>query len=537
MRFTYKKLWKKLIDQNLKKSDLQEMTGLSSRSIAKLGRDENVSMDSLLKICMVLNCGLSEIVDMEEDVPQDKTSSSEPSLFPLIEEIAPVSSAGVDVKFIDLFAGIGGIRKGFEIACDKLGLKSSCVFTSEIKPHAVKVLKQNHPDENIYGDITKVDATQLPDFDFLLAGFPCQAFSAAGKRLGFQDTRGTLFFDVERILKEKQPFGFVLENVEGLVNHDREKASDPIGRTLSTILEHLDILGYKVSWRVLNAKMFGVPQERKRIYIVGTKKECPSLENFSHKINPLGTIIEKGLPTENSAFISQLLKHYPIESLYGKSIKDKRGGANNIHSWDFEYKGPVSARQKELLSAILTSRRKKIWAEQFGIDWMDGMPLTADQIRTFFDAENLDEMLDDLVEKGYLVLEHPKKKVSITQDGSDRVAFERIPDNTKPMGYNIVSGKLSFDFTRILSPDEVTPTLVAMDMATVGVIDNGGLRHLTLREGLRLFGYPDSYSLDDFSKTQKGMDWGYDLLGNTVCVPVIESIADRLVQAYAKEGK
>lgn len=168
---------------------------------------------------------------------------------------------------------------------------------------------------------------------------------------------------------------------------------------------------------------------------------------------------------------------------------------------------------------------------------MDGMPLTADQIRTFFDAENLEEMLDDLVEKGYLVLEHPKKKVSITQDGSDRVAFERIPDNTKPMGYNIVSGKLSFDFTRILSPDEVTPTLVAMDMATVGVIDNGGLRHLTLREGLRLFGYPDSYSLDDFSKTQKGMDWGYDLLGNTVCVPVIESIADRLVQAYAKEGK
>ena len=193
MRFTYKKLWKKLIDQNLKKSDLQEMTGLSSRSIAKLGRDENVSMDSLLKICVVLNCGLSDIVDMEEESSQDKNFLSEQSLFPLSEEITPVLSAGADVKFIDLFAGIGGIRKGFEIACDKLGLKSSCVFTSEIKPHAVQVLKQNHPEENVYGDITKVDAAQLPDFDFLLAGFPCQAFSAAGKRLGFQDTRGTLF--------------------------------------------------------------------------------------------------------------------------------------------------------------------------------------------------------------------------------------------------------------------------------------------------------------------------------------------------------
>ncbi len=521
MRFTYKKLWKKLIDQNLKKSDLQEMTGLSSRSIAKLGRDENVSMDSLLKICMVLNCGLSEIVDMEEDVPQDKTFSSEPSLFPLIEEIAPVSSAEADVKFIDLFAGIGGIRKGFEIACDKLGLKSSCVFTSEIKPHAVKVLKQNHPDENIYGDITKVDAAQLPDFDFLLAGFPCQAFSAAGKRLGFQDTRGTLFFDVERILKEKQPFGFVLENVEGLVNHDREKASDPIGRTLSTILEHLDMLGYKVSWRVLNAKMFGVPQERKRIYIVGTKKECPSLENFSHKINPLGTVIEKGLPTENSAFISQLLKHYPIESLYGKSIKDKRGGANNIHSWDFEYKGPVSARQKELLSAILTSRRKKIWAEQFGIDWMDGMPLTLEQIKTFFEDKNLKEMLDDLVDKGYLKLEYPKKKVGV----------QRVQDPTLPLGYNIVAGKMSFEVNKILDPTGIAPTLVAMDMQHLYVIDGHGLRTLSLREGLRLFGYPDDFKFDI------DVESGYDLLGNTVVVPVIAKVAERVLNIYVKENE
>ena len=195
MRFTYKKLWKKLIDQNLKKSDLQEMTGLSSRSIAKLGRDENVSMDSLLKICMVLNCGLSDIVDMENDATQEKTSLPDQFLFPIAEEIAPILPAEVDIRFIDLFAGIGGIRKGFEIACDKLGLKSCCVFTSEIKPHAVKILKQNHPKENIYGDITKINAAQLPDFDFLLAGFPCQAFSAAGKRLGFQDTRGTLFLN------------------------------------------------------------------------------------------------------------------------------------------------------------------------------------------------------------------------------------------------------------------------------------------------------------------------------------------------------
>ena len=117
------------------------------------------------------------------------------------------------IRFIDLFAGIGGIRKGFEQACEDAGYKSQCVFTSEIKPHAIDVLRQNHPDEYIHGDITAIDAKDIPDFEILLGGFPCQAFSAAGKRHGFADTRGTLFFDVARIIKEKQPFGFVLENV------------------------------------------------------------------------------------------------------------------------------------------------------------------------------------------------------------------------------------------------------------------------------------------------------------------------------------
>lgn len=442
------------------------------------------------------------------------------------------------VKFVDLFAGLGGIRLGFEQAFKEAGFNTQCVLTSEIKPAAIKALTTNFGAHAIRGDITTVDCREIEDFDFLLAGFPCQAFSVAGKQRGFLDTRGTLFFEVERILREKKPYGFILENVEGLVTHDRENPQDKIGRTLSTILHKLeDELKYQVSWKVLDAQKFGVAQSRNRIYIVGTLDEKISLSGFETKKKTFSDVMEKGLPTVKSRFTELLFDKYEPEDLYGKAIKDKRGGIDNIHSWDVELRGHVTDQEKDLLNTLMKERRKKHWASVIGIDWMDGMPLTADQIRTFFDAENLEEMLEDLVEKGYLVLEHPKKKVQITQEGSDRVAFERVPDETKPVGYNIVSGKLSFDFTRILSPDEVTPTLVAMDMATVGVIDNGGLRHLTLREGLRLFGYPDTYSLDDFAKTQKGMDWGYDLLGNTVCVPVIESIASRLAQAFAKEEK
>ena len=103
------------------------------------------------------------------------------------------------IRFIDLFAGIGGIRKGLEQAIAERAEVSECVFTSEIKPHAIKVLEQNHPTDTITGDITKINAADIPDFDILCAGFPCQAFSAAGNRRGFADTRGTLFFDVERI--------------------------------------------------------------------------------------------------------------------------------------------------------------------------------------------------------------------------------------------------------------------------------------------------------------------------------------------------
>lgn len=419
------------------------------------------------------------------------------------------------LRFIDLFAGIGGIRKGFELACADSGINTECVFTSEIKEHAIKVLQQNHPTEHITGDITQVRTDDIPDFDILLAGFPCQAFSAAGKRLGFEDTRGTLFFDVARILDAKKPLGFILENVEGLVNHDRINVKETVGKTLRIILETLERLGYKVSWKVINAKYFSVPQERKRLYIVGTLKGTPDLEKFPAKTTNLDSILEHGLPCVKSKFIDQVLKYYDVKDLPDKSFKDKRGGNNNIHSWDIQLKGEVTDSEKKLLSTILTERRKRKWADDYGIDWMDGMPLTYEHIASFFHDENLRSMLDDLVEKGYLKREHPKRKIG----------NKREQDPNLPLGYNIVAGKMSFAINKVLSSDGVAPTLVAMDMERLFVVDGNGIRNLSLREGLRLFGYPDDYSFDIPVKQ------GYDLLGNTVVVPVIKAVALRMLDA------
>lgn len=420
------------------------------------------------------------------------------------------------VKFVDLFAGMGGIRKGFELACESMKLESECVFTSEIKPHAVEILKQNNSCEKIHGDITKINEKDIPDFDFLLAGFPCQAFSSAGKRLGFLDTRGTLYFEVERILKEKKPKGFILENVEGLVTHDRKDKKSPIGQTLSTILQSLENLGYKVEWKVLNSKYFGVPQERKRIYIIGTDRKKPDMNFQVGKVKKIKEILESGLPTVNSKIVSLLLSHFSAEELQGKAIKDKRGGKDNIHSWDIELKGKVTNSQKELLNKLLTERRKKKWAYEYGIEWMDGMPLTKEHIKTFYDVKNLEEILEDLVNKGYLKKEYPKRKI----------AGKRVQDTNLPIGYNIVTGKMSFEINKILNPESIAPTLVAMDMRGLFVVDGKGLRNLSLREGLRLFGYPENFKFE----IEKNL--GYDLLGNTVVVPAIEEVSKRVLKIY-----
>lgn len=440
------------------------------------------------------------------------------------------------VKFIDLFAGMGGIRLGFEQAFNERGYKTECVLTSEIKPYAIQALKDNFIQDNLVGDICKIEAKNIPDFDILLAGFPCQAFSTAGKGLGFQDTRGTLFFEIERILKEKRPYGFILENVEGLISHDKENNKDKTGKTLKTILSSLTQLGYKVEWKLLESQNFGVPQLRKRVFIVGTKNKYVDMNHFEKKSKVVNDILEHNMPLVNTHFTKCLLKHFAPEELHGKAIKDKRGGTNNIHSWDIGLKGEITNEQKILIEKLLKERRKKHWAKEIGIKWMDGMPLTVKQISTFHISTNLEEMLEDLVKKGYLVKEYPKDEVEIiTENGSKKRI--RQQDKSKPLGYNIVSGKLSFEFTKILDSNDIAPTLVATDISHIAVIDGPGIRKLTLREGLRMFGYPENYNLSMFNNDNTGLSKAFDLLGNTVVVPVVKAIAEKLCDTYSISKK
>jgi len=199
------------------------------------------------------------------------------------------SSHDAAFRFIDLFAGIGGIRIPFQ----ELG--GACVFSSEWDQFAQKTYKVNFG-ETPSGDITKIEASSIPDFDVLLGGFPCQPFSSAGLKKGFADTRGTLFFEIERIIQEKRPKAFLLENVKQLQTHDR-------GRTLKVILSHLNELDYYVAYVILRAGDFGVPQNRERTYIVGFDKHYYDIsENYefrfpapTHEKTRLGDILESNV--------------------------------------------------------------------------------------------------------------------------------------------------------------------------------------------------------------------------------------------------
>ncbi len=256
------------------------------------------------------------------------------------------------MKIIDLFAGIGGIRLGFEQAGRELGIPVECVFTSEWDKFAPVTYNANNGDEKIFGDITKIVADDVPDHNILLAGFPCQPFSQAGLKKGFTDTRGTLFFDIERILKKKRPEAILLENVKHFKNHDG-------GRTLTAILDHLKNIGYKnTSVKVLNAKDFGVPQNRERTFIVGFLNNSIA---YSFP-DPPKTYVRVGHILENNVDSKYTISDRLWDGHKRRKkehVEKGNGFGYSLFSSDSAYTSTISARYYKDGSEILIKQSKK----------------------------------------------------------------------------------------------------------------------------------------------------------------------------------
>ena len=268
-----------------------------------------------------------------EGMVADSANAFQQYLFPDLFQAPFPGPKNPKFKFIDLFAGIGGFRMAFQ------NLGGECVFSSEWDEQAKRTYYENYGDVP-FGDITKESTkNKIPkDFDILCAGFPCQAFSLAGKRRGFAETRGTLFFDVAEILRRHQPKAFFLENVKGLAIHDK-------GKTLETILNTLDEVGYVVpDPQILNAMHYGVPQHRERIYIVGFRKDLGiKKEDFvypeRHKDIPCWLDVREKEPVPAKYYLSETYvetlrrhraRHEAAGHGFGYKIIDDNAVANAI---------------------------------------------------------------------------------------------------------------------------------------------------------------------------------------------------------------
>ena len=407
------------------------------------------------------------------------------------------------------------MRLAFEAAARSLNLETECVLSSEINPDAQLVYQTNFCDTPS-GDIRLID--KLPEHQILLAGFPCQSFSYAGKKVGFGDTRGTLFFEIVRLIDTFKPQAFIFENVRGLVSHDS-------GQTLETIKGEMTSRGYSFDYFVLNSSNFSLPQNRVRVYLIGVLNASPQFRlvsdlgpKDSHSSNhqqlslfyPLSQpvtvadILEDNPDAKYNCspeFVNALkqIVNNDFSRLHGMRLIDYRGG-NSIHSWELGLRGECSLDEIELMNLFILKRRNK----EFG-HHQDGKLLTKEQIATFFAHPNLDEILDSLVTKKYL---------------------QRNNQLYKP-----VSGNFSFEVYKFLDPAKISVTVVASDANRLGVYHNDRVRRITPREAARLQGFPDSFSL------HSNDDKAYHQMGNSVSVNVVKAVAEEVIQNVLYSAK
>ncbi len=357
------------------------------------------------------------------------------------------------IRFVDLFAGIGGMRLGFERAADSLKLISECVLSCELDADSRSVYEENFGEYPL-GDIRLID--ELPPHEVLLAGFPCQPFSYAGRQAGFGDTRGTLFFEITRLIDTYKPVAFILENVRGLLSNDK-------GRTLETIKHEFKIRGYSFDAFLLNSANFELPQNRLRVYLVGVLNSTPKFHLYSetkpldsYSDNPdeipwldpeckpitVADILEEEADKKYNCsreFVNALKRKFngDLNGVHGMRIID-RIGSNSIYSWELGLRGKCTADEIKLMNSFILNRRDN----EFG-KGRDHKMLTKEQIRSFFPHKKLEHLLNSLVAKNYL------KKVKSK--------------------YKTMTGNFSFEVYKFLEPNKIAVTLVASDANKLGV--------------------------------------------------------------------
>lgn len=413
------------------------------------------------------------------------------------------------VRFVDLCCGIGGFRIAIQRFAERKQRRFECVYSADVKRDAIKAYNAQFGESMGPRDVMEL-GEEMPGFDLLLCGFPCQPFSSAGAKRGFDDARGGLIFKIRDLCRMHEPATVILENVANLIRMNH-------GQDLRRICDMFQAIGYTVRYKRLNSRDFGVPQSRERVYIVMTRtedKRAVDLDTIGQRSNrTIADVIESSAQYTDvpQDFADKLLALHRTLPVFGKKIQDKRGGPRNIHSWDLELNGRVSPEEKRLMKRLMTERRKKKWCQQKGIVWMDGIPLTKQDIASFFETDqDLDAMLANLVRLDHLKMEKPK----------DLVDGKRVYKESAETGYNICKGKLSFPVSKILDPAGVAPTLTATDASRLVVMVEGKhIRCLTRLELKRICGFPDDYRLPEDVNA-------FDLFGNMVTPPVVEALLE-----------
>lgn len=433
-----------------------------------------------------------------------------------------------EIRFIDLFGGVGGFRAGLESASSSF----KCVAYYEIDKYAVQTYNKNFGENHEPTDITKVKSADIPDHDLICAGFPCQSFSVAGKRRGFQDTRGTLFFEIARIARDKRPGTLLLENVKGLLSHDK-------GATFGTILQTLDELGYDAEWQVLNSKDWGVPQNRERVFIIGHLRGTGGWE-----ILPiLKSGKEFNTAPREARDAGARLFNYPANTI---SQRDYKGGNQVI--LQEPTRTPKGGGHLPLVRACLTPDRpeRRQNGRRFKEDGEDMFTLTEaspdDWISIYEKEVELLEALDKHCET--CKCNEEGHKIIHKNPESDDVHCETCTCNEGVKTFTVSSsGRGCIEKGRIdkrAQYSDVSQTLTAMQdtkrsgtyvMNTLTEATGNQIRRLTPTECERLQGFPDDWT-KGVSDTQR-----YKQMGNAVTVNVIEMIGRELVKPKRGESK